>query len=75
MYRTLSGGKQTRQVMGGQLRPDSPVSSQPITHECLGPGASLFAALVFSGATSKEPSGELGEGKGKERKTEDGGGG
>lgn len=64
-----------RQMMDGQLRPDSPLSSQPITHKCLRESTWCISApaSVFSGATSKEPSGEQGgRERGKEREKVEG---
>lgn len=60
------------QMMDGQPRPDSPVSSRPITHKCLSESTWCVSTpvSVFSCATSKEPSREQGEGgSGKERET------
>lgn len=62
-------------MMDGQLRPDPPVSSQPITHECLRESTWCISApaSVFSGATSKEPLGEQGgRERGKEREKVEG---
>lgn len=60
-----------RQMMDGQPWLDSPDSSQPITHKCL--SKITWCISVFSGATSKEPPGEQGEGTAVKKEKVEGG--
>ncbi|KAI9548881.1 hypothetical protein NQZ68_003415 [Dissostichus eleginoides] len=62
IYRS-SLGSEVNLVMDCQMRPDSPIPSRPIIREFLSTGTWCISApsSAFSGATSKEPSGEEGE--------------